>query len=206
MSDFAVGFYEIIYKDFLVNRILRSDDGFFDKNFAGDTMSSFNSIANRVPKAGKCLKSRTSESGWPQWLRDYHARYHCLANFWVIPMEVGRKIGAPLCKGDYGNGVEDYMDRFLCFYMDKESEYKTKYSSYFDKFDGFKKFCESNFLLGSYLDSKAKVVHYSNSSDPEEIVGKINQMIEARASLIAQSPKCSSFFEFFEKYGLCDEA
>lgn len=51
MSDFAVGFYEIIYRDNLLNEnknILAEYGRFKNKELAGDTINSFNSLANVI--------------------------------------------------------------------------------------------------------------------------------------------------------------
>lgn len=52
----------------------------------GDTMHSFNSLAN-VILGDRCK----DEEMWPEELIDYRSKYHCLANFWIIPMCHGRK-------------------------------------------------------------------------------------------------------------------
>lgn len=85
MSDLAVGFYGIIYG----LKILTDSGKLLKKDFAGDTMCFFNTVANRIPEAGRLKKQRTSIENWPAYLQDYY-KYRCLANFWVLPMEVGR--------------------------------------------------------------------------------------------------------------------
>ena len=35
-------------------------------------------------------KERSLKEEWPKELIDYQSKYHCLANFWVIPMCHGR--------------------------------------------------------------------------------------------------------------------
>lgn len=91
MSDFAIGFYNILYKESLnSNPILKNDGYLLNKEFAGDTMNSVNTIENITPGAGKTIKERTEEGKWPEYLQNYHDKYHCLANFWLLPMDVGR--------------------------------------------------------------------------------------------------------------------
>lgn len=87
MCDVAIGFYKILYGKSMLN----SDNKIGDVDFAGDTMNSFNSIANLVPGAGTSKGARTCMEFWPEWLRHYFFRYHCLANFWAIPFKDGRK-------------------------------------------------------------------------------------------------------------------
>ena len=73
MSDFACGFYEIIYKDILIGQNIVVEDGnFTNKIFAGDTMNT-----GIISKYGRKTKLST------------HKR-HCLANFWILPMWLGR--------------------------------------------------------------------------------------------------------------------
>ena len=80
MSDFAIGFYEIIYKDILNGKTILDEKGYLQNKelFAGDTMNSFRTIKRRNPKENI--------------LKKYEYQYHCLANFWLIPMEMGRTI------------------------------------------------------------------------------------------------------------------
>lgn len=40
--------------------------------------------------SNKTKKERSSKEEWPNELIDYQSKYHCLANFWVIPMCHGR--------------------------------------------------------------------------------------------------------------------
>lgn len=90
MSDLSIGFYERIYKGVLENKSLLDDDGVLnDKELAGDTMNSFNSLANII-LGDVDAKHRTSEDKWPEILKEYHLIYHSLANFWLIPMRIGR--------------------------------------------------------------------------------------------------------------------
>ena len=92
MSDFAVGFYEIIYRDNLLNEnknILAEYGRFKNKELAGDTINSFNSLANVI--LDETNKTRSNQDKGPDYLIEYEKRYHCLANFWVIPMRHGRR-------------------------------------------------------------------------------------------------------------------
>ncbi len=53
-------------------------------------MNSFNSLANIILDNND-KNSRSSKDIWPDYLEKYEKDYHCLANFWVIPMRHGRK-------------------------------------------------------------------------------------------------------------------
>lgn len=60
MSNLAIEFYKIIYDIDDIDDILdESGNLLFGKQFAGDTMCSFNTIANKVPEAGRSKKQRT---------------------------------------------------------------------------------------------------------------------------------------------------
>ena len=190
MSYFAVGFYEIIYRNILKNEnnhrsILNKDKYFFDINFAGDTMNSFNTISKEYTK---------NSSDWPDYLWKYFEGYHCLANFWIVPMHVGRtsshtpKELRVVSKSK--NGINDYMDKFLNDYKKNESKYKELYKDYFSEFQDFNDFATQHFLLESYyILEKEEIEEYSNSSNHtlEEIISSMKSKIETRANCISKS-------------------
>ena len=64
MSDFAIGFYSILYKGPLNNNPIldKKTNKLVNNNFAGDTMNSFNSIANCIPESGKKVENRGQTS------------------------------------------------------------------------------------------------------------------------------------------------
>lgn len=88
MCDFAIGFYETLYYDNLLKSTnMLNDKKLRNECYAGDTMNSFNTIAN-------LMKGISWDSGnitINPYLLYYKVHYHCLANFWVIPMKHGRK-------------------------------------------------------------------------------------------------------------------
>ncbi|MEE0687042.1 MAG: hypothetical protein UEA60_10405 [Lachnospiraceae bacterium] len=91
MSDFACGFYEIIYKSILAGDVLVNNNNgcMVNKQYVGDTMTSVSLLPGLYEK------------------------YHCLANFWIIPMELGRRSNHILSKTSKRYNVQDFMDRFL---------------------------------------------------------------------------------------------
>ncbi len=202
MSDFSVGFYEILYQDILDTKpILNDKKHFFNNDFAGDTMNSFNTIANRVPEAGKAANTRTSAKLWPEYLQDYNKQYHCLANFWLIPMGIGRTSGE-LSKT--GNGRQDYMDRFLIYFKNNVSKYKYKYSGYFEKINSISDLAERNILMGNYVDTNMVIDEFSNREDAnaEIIIEKITEKIKNRAIAISESKYADALWEYFKTCGL----
>lgn len=207
MSDFAIGFYEIIYRDILDFPMLNSSDTLSDVEFAGDTMNTFNTIANRVPGAGKSRKCRTPISEWPEYLQRYYFQYHCLANFWILPMIVGRKIDNKYCKGYYDKfasdgGIQDYMDRFIQKLEGSFDKYKESYVGYFNKIPSLDAFFTSHILNGSYVNN-GEVLSFSNY-EPIKFVSSATDMIEKRANAIGNSKYMDELWEYFNSYGLFD--
>lgn len=202
MSDIAIGYYEIIYKSILENKRLLSDNGnLVNVNYAGDTMNSFNTVANSVPGAGKSREERKTipKSKWPKYLQEYEINYHCLANFWLIPMEIGRTL-EPLSKARV---AKDYMDRFLKVYCADNKLYEKNYGEYFDKVKSFIEFAKIHFLLGSNVDDNMQIVEYSNSiEDGRRFIRKAQEMMNKRADLISKSEYAEELWDYFNKLGI----
>ncbi len=202
MSDFAIQFYEIIYDDL----IILDADGYLNKNdFAGDTMCSFDTIANRIPGAGKSRATRTDYKVWPPYLQKYYNMYHCLANFWLLPMEVGRN-GNKLSKS---RATKDYVDRFIKYYREYLSCYECKYDDYTKKFNYEDDFFEKHFLVGENnfvrLIKNEYIVNEFSKESPQEIIGSMIKLIEGRAEAISNSKYCKQLWEFFNKYKLIQD-
>lgn len=203
MSDIALGFYEIIYQDILKGKtILNDKDGFTNQSFAGDTMNSFNYIANTIPEAGESKDQRTDQNKWPLYLQEYYQNYHCLANFWILPMELGRS-GKKWCKGSFTQKVNDYMDRFLKLLKNNYENYKKNYKNYFDEIGEFDQFVDVHFLLDSYTNKEFKIFEYSNnSSSSKSIVENINNLMEKRAKTISESRYAKQLWTYFNELEL----
>lgn len=142
MSDFSIGFYRIVYEDILkdsAGEILRKDGKYINADYMGDTMHSFNSLANII--LGDVSKDyRSPKDRWHPKLTDYGRKYHCLANFWVIPMKHGRR-SAKLSRYD---SMDYYLYRV-------ENEFIHVKEGYFGKFFDWNCFlathCISNYKL-----------------------------------------------------------
>lgn len=202
MSDFAIGFYNILYKDILSSNPILIDNGHLMNNeFAGDTMNSFNGIANITPEAGKSHEKRTEKEKWPEYLRDYHSKYHCLANFWILPMEVGRTTKGRLNKST--KPTNDYMDRFLEM-LHSEIRFDESDRAYFRSFKSWDKFCDIHFLKNSYLDQGLKVDRYSTNIEvsSKDIIDKVLKKIEERAKSIAESKYAEELWHYFNNLQL----
>ena len=203
MSDFAIGFYEILYKNILSKKILANDDGLTNDQYAGDTMNSFNTIANKVPEAGKTTNCRTPEEQWPQWLRDYYHKYHCLANLWMIPLEVGRKSdNMSFCKASYDNETCDYMDRFLLFHRERFFSFKEKYPDYYSKMKNYNDFENEHCLHRNFICECGHISKFSNINDTKKMVFEITRLIRKRAESIADSDCAEQLLFYFKQNSL----
>ncbi len=223
MSDVAVEFYKILYG---IEELLKQEKPF---EFAGDTICSFNTIANRVPGAGKSKKQRTKYNCWPDYLQKYCDFYHCLANFWILPSPIGRSY--PGMKKEYwwasktGPGekekkekIDDYMDRFLLF-IRKEDNYrklKEQYPKYGGKFENYDRLIEKHYLVGEnnfvFNDKITLFSEHEESPEhkespekiqesPEKIVEGMTSLIKGRAKAISESDEIMP--KLYELYDRC---
>lgn len=202
MSDFSIGFYEIVYLDIVKKipqgHILKSDGTLANCCFAGDTMNSFHSIANLVPEAGKSKKTRTPKEEWTTDLQKYHHRYRCLANFWILPFCIGRT----------GKKI-NYYDSMDIFLEEIKSDYKIleKHSSYFDaipKFSDFEEIhCISKYIKKYNINGNALSM-YKNKQAKELIVRALN-MIDERAEEISEK-YCEELWNYFDEWKLIEES
>lgn len=182
MSDIAVEFYKIIYG---FDEILTAEGSFVDNAFAGDTMHSFNSVANITDGAGNKKAERTDISCWPKYLQDYYHFYHCLANFWIIPMSLGRT----------GTKLNRYDDPYL-FLNNMNADILCDYSS---------RFCDfaNQHYLSSIVNTTKKDMYEKKLS--EEIVHTFTENIKKRALEIAQSNACEELYDLFVNSGIIDK-
>ena len=179
MSDFACGFYEIIYAPLLNGKKIVDEAGnFVDKEFAGDTMTS----ASKLPG-----------------LRD---KYHCLANFWLLPMEIGRTSNNDWTKTSKKYDIQDFMDRFLSLLKANFDEYKCLYSSYFKNIDTFQSFVKIHHLDGTYVDEEYTVIQFSNNIDISTS-NRLFELIKCRADNISKSEYVDELWDYFNKWELC---
>ncbi len=195
MSDFSVGFYEILYKKYFNNfNILKDSGKLQDKQLAGDTMNSFNSIANCTSGVGKSVKDRTTKNEWPEYLQKYEEKYHCLANFWILPYELGRS-GK---KGNYYDSVDVMLNRV-------KNDYNVigKYSKYTENIDTYDEFCSMN-MLGNYVIDTEIITKYQKGNS-KEIIDHIIENIEERAVYIANSEITSEVMEYFKECRIWEE-
>ena len=185
MSDFACGYYEIIYKDILqdVEKLVDDDGDLVNREFAGDTM--------------------TSVSKLPQ-LRD---RYHCLANFWIVPEFIGRTSKYTPDKYQEWSkvsnvyNIQDFMDRFLSLVNENLEVYKSLYPSYFKNIDTFKLFVEIHHLNGVYVDEEYNSIKFSNNIDASTS-DILFEVMKSRAKKISESEYVDKLWDYFNEYGI----
>lgn len=84
------------------------------------------------------------------------ANYHCLANFWILPMKVGRSCGRL-------NRARLHMDSFLKKLLENYEGYKEYYKEYFTEFNE-ETFVEKHYLEGSFFVNNT-VVEINNVDD-----------------------------------------
>ena len=187
MSDFAVGFYKIVYKE-LLEELLDESGFLLNCSFAGDTMNSFNSIANITPGAGKSKKARTPEHLWSNELRDYKHQYHCLANFWLIPMCIGRTS----MKLNHFDSMDVFLDSLK---VDYATTLKT-YRDYLDKINSFDSFIKTHFL-DAYIPTKQ--IKYCEEN-AYRLIEQATDRIKQRAEDLAKSEYSDELWEYFDKH------
>ena len=184
MSDFAVAFYKIVYSDLLEHNdkneivFLNSKKGIYNSDFAGDTMNSFNTFINGQKSCN-----------WSNELWRYFDSYHCLANFWVIPMKYGRSLAGKYNKAK--KPISDYMDKYLKVIHDNINFDHNK-DDYWSKFNSWPDFVNRHYLLYTYVNKNGDVLQYS---DKYFLKGAENR-IKGRAFMIAKA-KGNELYDYF---------
>lgn len=112
MSDFSVGYYEILYRGIVGNILEEDKKKFTNERFAGDTINT-GVYENKSRRKTRLL----------------HGISHCLANFWVIPFKDGRKREKP---------KRDYVDSYLSYVEEWINEKDDNFVN-FNRFSDFKK-------------------------------------------------------------------
>ena len=220
MSDIAVAFYESLYE---ISMLDNDKNDFRNPAFAGDTMNSLAPFYNNKKEVFrkemldvyKNIKNqeeniKNQEENIKSKINEFSGKYHCLANFWVLPKGVGREIE------DFGKGRDstycDFMDNFLIGIMrktniqsDKNNRYNQqntfteKYPEYCNKFKknnsettpfDWDIFASRHFINGIYLlkqNGFFYVASYSNLTDPIQTINSMDTLIEMRADAIMRS-------------------
>lgn len=198
MSNFAIGFYEIVYNE-LIEKIggkllygkkeLKKNliGHLINKEFAGDTMNSFNSLASII--LGECVNKQTiPKTEWPEYLIEYNEQYHCLANFWLVPMRIGRT-GKKMNKYDsldyFLSCVEGNFNTFcikksIAYHKDDKN-----YENYFRYFNGWNDFREIH-CLKQHVIRRLPLDYYKtkNKEGCKELIFEVINTMKQRAEEI----------------------
>ncbi|MBF0747083.1 hypothetical protein IR073_05440 [Gemella sp. 19428wG2_WT2a] len=192
MSDIAIGFYEILYNELLNNAYILAGDRIKDENFAGDTINTFNTIANIILK-DKSKEHRSPIEFWPEYLKKYEKNYSCLANFWLIPTKHGRR--SP--KSNRYDAVEIYLSEVGRRIKLKED--------YFNNFTSLEEFLDIHYLSLETIDTELLYEFYRKKdiNKGPNVVNEIEKMIELRAEKISQDEiMCNKLYEYFMKINI----
>ncbi len=164
MSDFAVGFYKIIYKNNLLKKELLNDKNKLnDLSIAGDTMNTYIKIAKLDKK-----------NLLTDYLKEYYFKYRSLANFWLIPYLFGRK-------GKKLNGY-DSISMFLELLECDYNEILKSHETYTNEIPDYNEFLNAHFLNNFSSDNYLRLF---KSKNRKELVLNINENIDARAEEIS---------------------
>lgn len=210
MSDFAVEFYEVLYGDTLLKdtkSVLDKKGGFINKELAGDTMNSFNTIANMY------RRQYTRDAGnimipMDAYLMYYKLQYHCLANFWLIPMWHGRKSSKKvLHQSTYDSPAlytklvnENWKELSTPIEISYEKDSR-KYSNYF-RILSKEEFRNIHYLPDQLYEEEIRQ-YYSEKNGLELIKQSLNFIFE-RARKISESNISAKLYVLFTKYNLLD--
>lgn len=212
MCRFAVDFYDILYKSIIPEGGVLKNAYLRNKEFAGDTMHSFKSVANLLIKAIYNDKLNMEIPGMP-YLEYYKVHYHCLANFWIIPMRHGRSSPKRIKDGhetyDFSEFyIQDVGKNWKSLKEDSEITYVTrnseqKYENYFNKFDSINSFCNTHFINNPRPADEYKSEDYKD--EPEELLDLALKSIRERARSIAfdtESDIPNELWDCFNDLGL----
>ena len=214
MSDFAVKFYEIVYHCLLCNTNLLTEKtnkkavkywSLTNDYLAGDTMNSFSSVASFI--------TNKSETNFQLLRKRWFLDYHCLANFWLIPSDLGRSF-----KSKYSKGRKEKFDSLDLFLDDvkNNTDLRDSFKDYFHEFNKNTIFDFDNFLSVHYLNNykpfteNGDEIKHTYKNSPDEIIKKMIECIELRAdNIVCNSEKdeegktvCDRLYDFFKENNL----
>lgn len=150
---------------------------------AGDTMNSYKRITNRK----MCT---------PDMRKVWFGKYHCLANFWVLPLDIGRKTVVNFSKSSVSH---DYMDGFLKVLEERFEEYKDKYNQYFGEMKSIENFKKYHKLVESGYYINGEIVKITGLDNPNKAIEKMSDLLEMRADTLVReySKKLETLFNTY---------
>lgn len=190
MSDVAIDFYSIIYGVSREKIVLPEY-----RELKGDTMNS----KLRYFK----LDVRTKQ--------EWEHKGHCLANMWLLPMDLGRtppkhlnEVEKLYCKHSTIGKIHDYMDVFLEKVISNQLYYYEKYPNYFKcigvDIDDFEKdFVKVHFLDPAYYENR-EVRLVDKKKLQEEEYREWYDRLTTRAKIIAKDERAELLLETFSEH------
>ena len=188
MCDLAICFYEILY-GVEEGSIIKQPGKPKEWDYAGDTMNSF----EYVTKYSSIIKKN-----------EWNEIYHCLANFWMIPGNIGRQtnrnsknsggvFSKQITVESFNKGRRDYMDRFLC---------KKNNLAKFSK--------KGHYIDGVYIkNGVVDMFSYLEETDEDfssKVDGIINKMMdkicERAVAIVNDKVMCDKLFDYFYSLNL----
>lgn len=171
--------------------ILNEQRKILNNCFAGDTINSFNSIAN-ISKGAEISKSkRTDKKFWDEDLQKYYNNYHCLANFWIIPSYLGRR-SAKLNKFD---SVDIFLNR-----IKNDNRLWEKYENFFQKIKNYDNFLEIHFITDYEIMSDSEINDLYQKKEFKKLIERANLFMEQRADLMVLNQRvCEKLYNYFKK-------
>lgn len=119
----------------------------------------------------------TPKGKWPKELIDYQSKYHCLANFWVIPMCHGRSITT--------HRRYDSLDYYL---NEVDSQLIKNPDGYFQNFTTYETFLEIHGMSGyETSDNPLEIYKSKDKKGCFDEIQLINCFWKKRASEIAKN-------------------
>lgn len=184
MSDIAIEYYEILYKDtILKDRKLLDNDGYIRcPEFAGDTAFTVKSLYGTFIR-----KEALTKKNLCSILSETSNKLHCLANFWIIPMEHGRTTQK---LNSY-----DSPDFYLSIIRSDYAAFMTGFPSYFSQ--------DLSDLIDAHFFEEDIVRRRMIINKDERIFGAYIDAIDNRASAIAVE-KEDELWDCFNKHGFFD--
>ncbi|AYJ44078.1 MULTISPECIES: hypothetical protein [Enterococcus] len=187
---------------------------FANVSFAGDTMNSFKTISGKLikelsidgekinkqyymPNDSKGRMRLIFDSDADEYTQkifyEFYKLYHSLANFWIIPIEMGRKSSKTISIDNFEFRTQDYMGRFLSEIRNNWNRLKKQglYNFYFKNFEDYSEFIEKHFIIETdYLESPKDETENFGSLNEKDAVSIVSGMITAiknRAELLSKS-------------------
>ena len=192
MSDLAIEFYKIMYNK---NEIINTSGKIIDINCAGDTINSFNTLANELnPKYNNRWDNNDNLKihidPFQTYLRN---QVHCLSNFLLIPLYDGRK--------SKKHNKFDSVDKYLNDIKTNWEDICAQNSKYLNNIKDFEDFCKLHHV--HYNEDNIKKY---DEKDYNYLQNKMISFIKNRAEEISDNEDlCEKLYALFNSKNLLDK-